>query len=133
MPRRYGGSDKPENLVHLCGSCHNAIESLYDDGFYERLARAFEQRDWDVDDELSGERVSIEEAIDREVAVDQFEHIFEDDDGRLHCGYCPTVFESYNHAGIARHIRFKHGFDPYPGSGLPTEENFDYSGEEWYK
>lgn len=37
VPQRYGGSDRPENLVKLCGSCHNAIERIYDDGFYRRL------------------------------------------------------------------------------------------------
>jgi hypothetical protein len=37
VPRRYGGSDAPENLVNLCSSCHSAIEKLYDDSFYDRL------------------------------------------------------------------------------------------------
>jgi len=37
VPQRHGGSDSAANLVHLCGSCHNAIESLYDDEFYQRL------------------------------------------------------------------------------------------------
>jgi hypothetical protein len=37
VPRRYGGSDAPENLVNLCSSCHSAIEKIYDDSFYDRL------------------------------------------------------------------------------------------------
>lgn len=37
VPRRYNGSDEPENLVQLCSSCHSAIEKIYDESFYERL------------------------------------------------------------------------------------------------
>lgn len=37
VPRRYGGSDRDENLVDLCASCHSAIEKLYDDRFYQAL------------------------------------------------------------------------------------------------
>lgn len=37
VPRRFGGSDAPENLVNLCSSCHSAIEKLYNDSFYERI------------------------------------------------------------------------------------------------
>lgn len=37
VPKRYDGSDRDENLVWLCASCHQAIEKLYDDSFYERL------------------------------------------------------------------------------------------------
>lgn len=37
VPRRYGGSDRDENLVTLCASCHQAIEKIYDDRFYEML------------------------------------------------------------------------------------------------
>jgi len=37
VPRRYGGSNSPSNLVTLCGSCHNALENIYDDRFYARL------------------------------------------------------------------------------------------------
>lgn len=40
VPQRYGGSDAPENLVTLCGSCHNALENIYDDRFYARLGIA---------------------------------------------------------------------------------------------
>ena len=37
VPRRYGGSDREENLVRLCASCHQAVEKIYDRRFYERL------------------------------------------------------------------------------------------------
>jgi len=37
VPQRMNGSDEAENLVDLCGSCHNKIEDLYDERFYARL------------------------------------------------------------------------------------------------
>lgn len=37
VPRRFGGSDQPENLVTLCADCHAAVEKIWDVGFYERL------------------------------------------------------------------------------------------------
>jgi hypothetical protein len=37
VPRRYGGSDRDENLVTLCANCHRAIEEIYDDRFYRAL------------------------------------------------------------------------------------------------
>ena len=37
IPRRYSGSDKPGNLVPLCPTCHDAIERIYDDSFFEKL------------------------------------------------------------------------------------------------
>jgi 5-methylcytosine-specific restriction endonuclease McrA len=37
VPRRYGGADHEENLVTLCGGCHQAIEKIYDSKFYQRL------------------------------------------------------------------------------------------------
>lgn len=39
VPKRYGGSDHPENLVSLCGSCHNAVERIYDESFYQRFGQ----------------------------------------------------------------------------------------------
>lgn len=68
VPRRFNGSDQPENLVHLCGSCHNAIESLYDDDFYRRLGLAVEG---DGGDDLrvdsTGTAVSASESKDRKI------------------------------------------------------------------
>jgi len=37
VPRRFGGSDADENLVTVCASCHNGLESLYDSRFYDKL------------------------------------------------------------------------------------------------
>lgn len=37
VPRRYNGSDKDVNLVDLCPTCHERLEALYDDRFYEAL------------------------------------------------------------------------------------------------
>jgi len=37
VPRRFGGSDADENLVTVCASCHNGLESLYDSRFYDEL------------------------------------------------------------------------------------------------
>jgi len=34
LPRRFGGSDGDENLVTLCASCHEAVESIYDKRFW---------------------------------------------------------------------------------------------------
>lgn len=42
VPRRYDGSDNAENLVDLCPSCHQAVEKIYDERFYDRLQTAFE-------------------------------------------------------------------------------------------
>lgn len=35
IPQRFGGPDKPENIVGLCGTCHDKLERLYDTSFYE--------------------------------------------------------------------------------------------------
>jgi predicted RecB family nuclease len=37
VPQRHGGSDKPENLVNVCPTCHRKLEHLYSEDFYERL------------------------------------------------------------------------------------------------
>jgi len=37
VPRRLNGSDAEYNLITLCANCHQIIENLYDDDFYERL------------------------------------------------------------------------------------------------
>lgn len=52
VPQRYGGSDHPENLVKLCGACHNAIEAIYDDEFYRRLSTTHPQLSETTDEEL---------------------------------------------------------------------------------
>jgi len=37
VPRRHGGSDRLENLVTVCPTCHRKLEKLYGRRFYERL------------------------------------------------------------------------------------------------
>ena len=37
VPRRFGGSDRDENLVQLCPTCHQKIERLYGTRFYNTL------------------------------------------------------------------------------------------------
>ena len=37
VPRRYNGSDKEENIVKVCASCHRKLESLYNNRFYEKV------------------------------------------------------------------------------------------------
>lgn len=37
VPRRHGGGDGNENLVHLCPTCHRAVEKLYNHRFYAEL------------------------------------------------------------------------------------------------
>lgn len=65
VPRRYGGSDAPENLVNLCSSCHSAIENIYDDSFYERLG--VEEADISIERNLdiAGTKVPSKETKDR--------------------------------------------------------------------
>lgn len=68
VPRRYNGPDYPENLVTLCGSCHNKIERLYDDTFYERLGVvAQSDDDFAIGDVDSGFSLSASESLDREI------------------------------------------------------------------
>lgn len=43
IPRRYGGPDGDDNLVALCPKCHDAIERIYDDQFFDALGVEGEQ------------------------------------------------------------------------------------------
>lgn len=140
VPRRYGGSDEPENLVTLCATCHSSIEKLYDDGFYGRLhMRQLEVMDAS-DREEFGRTVDAQESLDRKIPKNSphvtLVHGEEEPEGvdkevvlefcldlhkrepayivEIHCGYCPTVFEPWDHAGAARHLRLAHHIrDPY--------------------
>lgn len=78
VPRRYGGSDQPENLVRLCASCHSAIEKIYDDAFYERLnIQSSKMRDLDEMD-YSGEKLNSVESKDKKIPENS-PHVFFDD------------------------------------------------------
>lgn len=212
VPRRYGGTDSPENIVTLCASCHSAIEKLYDERFYETLQQRFAKEggiSWQ--EHQSPATLDAEESLDREIPRSSLHVIFEsqqdgvewykairkkhllgyekekgqgigmntyisdevvEDDGlteerreelqesyewvketrtvtapkgdsssedmptvpqierkeetvwhknkrpapveklaRIHCGYCNAVFEKYEHAAAARHLRLSHGID----------------------
>lgn len=114
VPRRFGGTDHPENTVHLCASFHQAIEKIYDDSFYERLH--IQSREDDIALLSSGEQIPEEESLDREIPEDWVDVVFEKTNGevrRIHCGYCTTVFEPYQHAAIARHLQIHHHLDPW--------------------
>lgn len=65
VPRRYGGSDAPENLVNLCSSCHSAIEKLYDDSFYDRLGVGEMEKDMGRNIDLTGTTIPSRETKDR--------------------------------------------------------------------
>jgi len=40
IPKRYGGSDSDGNLIPVCQSCHQTLESVYDDDFFVSLNTA---------------------------------------------------------------------------------------------
>lgn len=87
LPQRHGGPDDPENLVSLCGSCHNAIERIYDDGFFQQL---FDQVGYEVeksDADTLGREVDAHLSPDREFPDDPVhattENITSDDGLRL--------------------------------------------------
>ena len=44
VPKNYGGSDDPENLVTVCANCHQAIEKMHDRRFYNQLKYHFQSR-----------------------------------------------------------------------------------------
>jgi 5-methylcytosine-specific restriction endonuclease McrA len=66
VPRRYGGTDAPENLVDLCGSCHNAVERIYGERFYERLKNVLGDEPPASIDEL-GHEPDVTTSPDREL------------------------------------------------------------------
>jgi len=66
VPRRYGGTDSPENLVDLCSSCHAAIEKLYTDDFYERLSIEKRSSNSDTDIYISGTTIPPSQTKDRD-------------------------------------------------------------------
>jgi len=176
VPRRLNGSDSPENTYYLCGSCHNAVESMYDDGFYERLGIAVE----DVEDDAftardRGTEIEPKESKDRtippksahiqveeldscegeagpkhgeltnyrdvsrqrehdqssegfgnrgyEMRQEQYPQFY-----RIHCSYCHTVFERYEHSDAARHLRIAHGVEnPYETGDTTFQDGPIYS------
>lgn len=51
VPRRYDGSDKQANLVHVCPTCHRKLETLYDERFFAALDVETPDSDGDVSEE----------------------------------------------------------------------------------
>jgi len=43
IPRRFGGEDQEGNTVTLCANCHEAIEKIYDNKFFEKLKSHFRE------------------------------------------------------------------------------------------
>jgi len=143
VPQRHGGSDTPENLVDLCGSCHNAIESLYDDQFYNRLGLSTRQEISDEDaptpSGMGGLEIDKRDSFSREIPknsqhvifraireidwdrkpeyVEKFEESSQVPKGppyAIHCGYCHRVFSHLEHPEAARHLQIEHGVsNPY--------------------
>jgi len=37
VPKRLGGSDDSKNILVLCPTCHEKIERIYNDSFFERI------------------------------------------------------------------------------------------------
>ena len=61
VPRRLDGSDYSENLVDLCPTCHERLERLYNNRFYDKLEEAFYpiKRPYEAD-EIESEKDSKE-------------------------------------------------------------------------
>lgn len=71
VPQRFNGSDEPENTVNLCGSCHDKIEDLYDDAFYERLGIAVEEAKQEKRTEVkSGATLQAKQTQDRKIPAE---------------------------------------------------------------
>jgi len=113
LPDRYNGSDEPENMVTLCGSCHNKIENeLYTERFYQGLGLD-EPESVQSTAHDSGKVVEPRESSDRKIPEDS-KHIRVvggDKRKELHCGYCHTVFTKHQHSDLAQHLRVRHGVE----------------------
>lgn len=44
IPRRYGGPDSEANVVTVCSNCHQALESLYNDRFFTKIAELIDEK-----------------------------------------------------------------------------------------
>jgi uncharacterized protein (DUF983 family) len=42
IPRRFNGGEK-DNLLTLCANCHELIEKIYDNEFFQEVAKQFDQ------------------------------------------------------------------------------------------
>lgn len=79
VPQRLGGSDADENTYYLCGSCHNALEEIYDDDFYRRLGIAVDDvADNRFTEKDMGVSLDAEQSPDRKIAFKSPHVIFEE-------------------------------------------------------
>lgn len=61
VPRRYNGSDKEDNIVTVCPTCHRKLEKLYDDKFYRKVSKNMSAgADKDLMKELGEESIIYE-------------------------------------------------------------------------
>lgn len=60
LPRRFGGGDDDKNLVTLCASCHQAVESIYDKRFWTAVGLRPSNGD-DTVDEFVTRQLKIDE------------------------------------------------------------------------
>lgn len=88
VPRRFDGSDKDENIVTLCPTCHEKLESLYNKRFYDTLGV---EKSTDVDGichrpdcTADAEEVVTGSIEDIKVCLDHYRC------GRRGCGKNPT-------------------------------------------
>lgn len=116
IPQRYGGSDDPENLVTLCPSCHQAIESIYDDEFFRRIG---------VEDNTVNKQY---DSGDLPKCPKHFQkpEPFGSDPHWIRCRYCEKTFYKGQFSQAMRHVRTVHDEDPQeelPSSNLLTADD----------
>jgi hypothetical protein len=60
LPRRFGGSDKEDNLIEVCSSCHSALESIYNKSFWSSVGLR-----------PSSDQDTVEEFVQRHLDLDE--------------------------------------------------------------
>lgn len=117
VPRRLGGTNDDVNLVHLCPTCHRALERLYSRRFYTALGV--------VDEEEPTDRFNrYEIETDEDPAHDEEEDEEEIDKIRIR-GEDPQE-------RLWEHIREEqHNYPELPG--VPTEEVYAELGERGFE
>lgn len=135
VPQRLNGSDEAENVVNLCGSCHNKIEELYDDEFYERLGIAVDEFEpGEVVDDDPGVVLNARETTDREIPANSPHVKFEDWKETIHIqdiedGTVPDGLEEF----IDRHKKsIMEQYEEEEQAREPPEAHFDDI-PEWVK
>lgn len=93
VPRRYGGSDDPANLVDLCHSCHQALEHLYNRDFYRELGARGNNGPRPADGHISS--TVSEDIVERLNTIESQVHLLKDDLEWGHYTY------NYDHASEA--------------------------------